>query len=64
MLTQIKINKNNKLNWELEENLINISNGFEVQDEGLILWVVQDLDNVLSLLKEAKIAFEIYHVNS
>lgn len=62
MLAKIYIDISHQLNWELEEQLFKICNGFEVDNKSLILWVSQDLDSILFLLNEANVDFHLSRI--
>ncbi|HYG41240.1 MAG TPA: hypothetical protein VD908_21605 [Cytophagales bacterium] len=63
MLARIHIDISNPLNWELEEKLFKACNGFEVNDQSLILWVIQDLDYIVSLLRDNKVTFMLHNIS-
>jgi hypothetical protein len=62
MITKILIDKSIKLEWDLQEKLLQLSNGFEVEKKELIFWVTERPEKIFQLLHEAKVPFETEEV--
>jgi hypothetical protein len=62
MITKILIDKSIKLEWDLQEKLLQLSNGFEVEKKELIFWVTERPEKIFQLLQEARIPFETEEV--
>jgi hypothetical protein len=57
MLTKILIDRNISLDWELEEKLLKLCNGFEVDNKELVLWAHDDKEDIINILNDAKISY-------
>ena len=62
MLTKILIDRTNNLDWELEEKLLKRCNGFEVDNRDLVLWAIEDIDDILAILDEANVSYKTFEV--
>jgi hypothetical protein len=59
MITKILIDKESNLEWELQEKLIKLCNGFEVDKKELVFWVADEKEIIFQLLEKANIPYEI-----